>query len=51
MNELKNARDNGHSKRRLATALSAAALVAAGVAFAPSASAGGNVAVSIGVPG
>jgi len=51
MNESNNARDNGRNKRRLATALSAAALLAAGVAFAPSASAGGNVAVSIGVPG
>lgn len=36
--------------RRIAT-LAAAAVFAAGVAIAPSASAGGNVAVSIGVPG
>ncbi len=36
--------------RRIAT-LAAAAVLAAGIAIAPSASAGGNVAVSIGVPG
>jgi hypothetical protein len=36
--------------RRIAT-LAAAAIFAAGVAIAPSASAGGNVAVSIGLPG
>jgi hypothetical protein len=36
--------------RRIAT-LAAAATLAAGVAIAPSASAGGNVAVSIGLPG
>ena len=36
--------------RRIAT-LAAAVVLAAGVAIAPSASAGGNVAVSIGLPG
>ena len=36
--------------RRIAT-LAAAAVFAAGIAIAPSASAGGNVAVSIGLPG
>jgi hypothetical protein len=36
--------------RRIAT-LAAAAVLVAGAAIAPSASAGGNVAVSIGVPG
>jgi hypothetical protein len=37
--------------RRVATTLAAAAMFAAGVAVAPGASAGGNVAVSIGLPG
>ena len=36
--------------RRIAT-LAAAATLAAGIAIAPSASAGGNVAVSVGLPG
>jgi hypothetical protein len=39
------------SMKRIATGLAAAAVLAAGVAVAPSAMAGGSVAVSIGLPG